>query len=398
MMTGVSDGHAIGVPAGGPSELYGPGPAYEPYLPYGHDPDQPLGPDEVELGTAHAHARAMAENGDLTGARSRIEEALAVGELRLGRDHAALVPLMVDLATIARRLGNLTEARNQLRRAYTVVAGAGGADHPTALSIEGRIAAVAYRLGESTEVYDRHLADIGVRVLGPEHPAIRGALQRLGQLPPAPLREDDPVPLSTAAIRAAPPSTGPVSAPPVSPVPVSPALPVPVLPSPYGPALEGDIVVPGPVDDATGRAARSGRGGMVLVTSLAAAVLIAGTVVALQLLATGGLTAPDPVSRQTPSAAAPDRIAVELTDRDGTVTLTWVDPSDGQLSFAVYGGVGSDLTRMALVAAPNTSATIYGTDPAVNYCFTVAPLGPAPSVLASERMCTHRTSAGAPPS
>src|SRR5262247_4124545 len=127
------------------------------------------------LDTAHAEARQRAEDGDLTGARTLLEDALAIGEVRLGHDHPRLAPLMVDLATLARGLGNLTEALGQLRRAYAIVAATGGPDHPTSLSIEGRLAAVMYRLGEPTEAYDWHLADVGTRVLGAEHPAIKGA-------------------------------------------------------------------------------------------------------------------------------------------------------------------------------------------------------------------------------
>ena len=90
---------------------------------------------------------------------------------------------MVDLATIARHVGNLTEAQNQLRRAYAIVVSSAGPEHPTALSIEGRLAAVSYRLGEPTDAYDWHIADVGPRVLGADHPAVRGAQQRLDQGP-----------------------------------------------------------------------------------------------------------------------------------------------------------------------------------------------------------------------
>jgi hypothetical protein len=146
--------------------------------------DEPAGQQRAnesadELAAAHVQARQQAEAGDLTGARTVIEDALTIGEVRLGRDDPRLVPLMVDLATLARKLGNLTEARNQLRRAYAIIVATAGPEHATSLSIEGRLAAVIYRLGEPTEAYDWHLADAGRRVLGTEHPAVRGAQQRL---------------------------------------------------------------------------------------------------------------------------------------------------------------------------------------------------------------------------
>src|SRR5690349_5126745 len=75
-------------------------------------PDRAADHSGEVLTAAHAEARQRAESGDLTGARTLLEEALAAGELRHGRDHPQLAPLMVDLATIARNVGNLTEAQN----------------------------------------------------------------------------------------------------------------------------------------------------------------------------------------------------------------------------------------------------------------------------------------------
>src|SRR5882757_1058492 len=153
------------------------------------EPSDPLSqpnPDAEALAAAHAEARAQAEAGDLTGARTLLEDALAVGEVRLGHTHPRLAPLLVDLATIARNLGNLTEASTQLRRAYAIIVAASGPENATALSVEGRLAAVTYRLGEPTEAYDWHLANVGARVLGEEHPAVRGARERLASRPARP--------------------------------------------------------------------------------------------------------------------------------------------------------------------------------------------------------------------
>lgn len=232
-------GHAIGIPATSPERNqpdpsaptgqrrdeatpsapppYDNLPPYEnpPAHPYGQPSAPPAASVDLDLAHAHAQARARAENGDLTGARTMLEEALAAGELRLGSSAPALVPLMVDVATLARRLGNLTEAANQLRRAYGIAVASHGPQHPTSLSIEGRLAAVLYRLGESTEAYDWHLADAGRRVLGDEHPAVRGAQQRLAALAQAPT---PPTPTALSS------------------VPSSPVTPSPVAPSPAPPA------------------------------------------------------------------------------------------------------------------------------------------------------------------
>ena len=163
----------------------------EPRSPHGLA-QEPVEIDDLAL--AHAQARNRAEAGDLTGSRTLMEDALAVAEQRLGRDNPRLAPLMVDLATIARNLGNLTEARSQLRRAYAIIVASAGPEHATSLSIEGRLAAISYRLGEPTEAYDWHLADVGLRVLGADHPAVRGARQRLAKAPSAPQPAPAPMP------------------------------------------------------------------------------------------------------------------------------------------------------------------------------------------------------------
>jgi hypothetical protein len=392
-------GHAIGLPAEG-----GAGQAqqtYEPYRPYGYD--QPT-PQEHDLGAVHAQARARAETGDLTGARTMIEESLAAGELRLGPQHPALVPLMVDLATIARRLGNLTETRNQLRRAYGIVLAVSGSEHPTALSIEGRLAAVGYRLGEPTQDQDRHLADAGARVLGPDHPAVRGAQQRLGlggapasapasvAAPAAPAAPVAPVP--TAPPAAASPYVAAATYGPPQP-PVAAALPVVLAPSH---ALEGDLL-PARVDEPTARVrpARTGNRGLVLVLCLAALVLAGAGIAAMQLFfSKGGLLAGDPVTgtstEPTPTVEAPPApTGIRLNDRGDTVTVSWADPSGGQVPFVVSVGIEDNaLFIVESVPAGQTTVTIYATNPNFQYCFTVAAVWSADLVRESERTCTTR--------
>jgi hypothetical protein len=414
-------GHSIGVP--GPGE---PQPLDEPtYLPpgtpvysdrqYRPEPDAPPDPgaDDLELSTAHARARQMAEAGDLTGARTLIEEALAAGEPRLGRDDPSLVPLMVDLATLARRLGNLTEARNQLRRAYTIIVTAAGPEHPTSLAIEGRLAAVVYRLGEPTESHDWHLADAGQRVLGAEHPAVRGAQQRLANAAPTPVQTTPTapplLPFAPPAAHGAPataagpmtPST-PMAAPEPLPLPavVSRATYPPTTTSArYGPALTGEVYA---ASDATVRLPRRNVGGVALVASLLVLFLVGAVVVARQLLWPGGGTsAPNPVGQgaitvtanPTPTAppASPAPTSVTIVDGGGTVTLTWTDPSDGRVPFVVSGArQGNALAALASVPAGQTTITIYGLNENYDYCFTVAAVWSSTMVQESIRTCTSR--------
>ncbi|HEY7225130.1 MAG TPA: tetratricopeptide repeat protein [Micromonosporaceae bacterium] len=381
-------GHSIGVPPqDGSQQPYGQRQVYQPF---GHDLPEPPAEDEPDFATDRTLARGRAEAGDLNGARTVIEEALAAGELQLGHDDPGLVPLMVDLATYARRLGNLTEARNQLRRAHTLSVAASGLEHPTSLAVQGRLAAVESRLGEPTAAADQHLVDTGARVLGAEHPAVRGAAQRLahaGDLAPA-------TPSITRA-STAPSTTAPGVAAPTAAMPV-------VAPDPLPPPLEGDIWVPTP-EEPTVRVRRAGRGGLALVAALGAVVLVGAVVAALQLFEPGGgPSAPDPVTGQggttTPAAVltSPAPYALTVADDGGTVILTWVDPSGGQVPFVVSGArEGNAPLAIQSVPAGQTRVTIYGLNVNYDYCFTVAAVWSSDLVRESIRTCTHRTAPGA---
>jgi Tetratricopeptide repeat/Fibronectin type III domain len=365
------------------------------------------GPDQA-LAAAHAEARQRAEGGDLTGARTLLEDALAIGEVRLGHDHPRLAPLMVDLATVARGLGNLTEALTQLRRAYAIVAATGGPDHPTALSIEGRLAAVMYRLGEATEAYDWHLADVGTRVLGAEHPAVKGAQQRLAAAEQAQAVAatwtPEPEPLLPSAI---PNQSWDPDEPGLAPT-YAPAAPG-VYQRVYQPAAPQSSAAEVWQDRPAGIPRRRGhRGGAALVGGLGAAILVAAVVMAVQLFGSGFGThdsAAPPTAPNTAAAAAspvppsptvpalPPPADVRLTDNGESVTLTWSDPSNGRVPFIVAGGrddAGS--SPFTTVDPGRTTATIYGLRTDTNYCFTVAAVWSADTIMTSPRTCTQRLS------
>jgi len=78
LMSASEFGHAIGVP--GPGEQQ---PVYQPSYPPASYPGASYTDaspaDELDLSTVHAQARQKAEAGDLTGARTMLEEALASG-------------------------------------------------------------------------------------------------------------------------------------------------------------------------------------------------------------------------------------------------------------------------------------------------------------------------------
>jgi hypothetical protein len=418
----------------GMSATAGPGHSPTPGDPDVSEPSDGTPDGTGALAAAHNDARQRAETGDLTGARSLLEDALAAGEVRLGHDHPRLAPLMVDLATIARGLGNLTEALSQLRRAYAIIAAAGGPEHATALSIEGRLAAVMYRLGEPTEAYDWHLADVGARVLGSEHPAIKGARQRIANTPIHPITPAEPyqppAPEETPSWLPGEPGLAPTfttdpqaggDGPPSQ----EETLYAQTSPGVYQrqPRATGEVrrpepgpsvyVVPPPPRDyepvparpeppAPIRARRRGHGGGVaLVGGLGAAAMVAAAIFGFQLFHPPGPTEPGPVGTASaaPSTAntTPAPSGVNLVDGGGSVTVTWFDPSGGRVPFIVAGG-REDTPSSPLDSVPvgRTSSTIYGLNINFDYCFTVAAVWSSEVISTSVRACTHRLSTTGP--
>jgi hypothetical protein len=324
---------------------------------------------------------------------------------------------MVDLATLARRLGNLTEARNQLRRAYAIVVASSGPEHAASLSIEGRLAAVVYRLGERTEAYDWHLADAGRRVLGTEHPAVRGAQQRLAAAsavaPAQPLeRSTDEQAWNTGEPGSHSNDQGwktdnqgwtahPVVSSSVT------ATYTAVADGVYRRRTDSDDnTAQPPVRPVTSPLGRRSRGGGVaIIASLGVVVLIAGSVVAYQVLRPdGGLVAPDPVSKPNtitvpahvaptpPTSPPPSRVV--LKDDGGAITLSWADPSAGKVPFIVSGGRdGTALRALTSVPAGQTTSTIYGLNVNFDYCFTVSAVWSSENIQPSIRTCTFRVAA-----
>jgi len=407
---------------------------------------------EIEaLAKAVALARQRADAGDLTSARTLLESALATGELRVGRDHPQLVPLMVDLATIAREVGNLTESQAQLSRAYEIAVLATGPEHPSALKIEARLAVVTGRLGEPTDAYDWHLADAGARVLGPEHPAVRSARERLGArhgmgpggTPSADDQPDRPAIAPTGPPPALPGRPAALPSPPAS-LPSPPASEAPAVgdlrpPPTYMPTLAPGVyerrpdavpiyISPAPLAEFSGqeitvwpepdepttrtRPHRPHRAGLALVAGIGAAVLIASAIVAVKALGPAPVgavsgeratTAPATLTvapttappTTSPTVAAVPPTELKLADTGGSVTLTWRDPTGGRVPFLLTGGrVGTGARPLESIPAGRTRSIVYGLNNKFDYCFVVSAIYSATLIAPSIRICTHRLSTG----
>jgi hypothetical protein len=175
------------------------------------------------------------------------------------------------------------------------------------------------------------------------------------------------------------------------------------LGEPPGP-LEGDIWES---EEVTVRTRPGHGGGVVIVASVCAMVVVIAVVVALALLrptpeapTAQGTDSPSPTATVDPTPTpppAPTGLRI-VRDDGGAATLTWTDPSDGQVPFVISAGrQGDALMAVSTVAAGETTATIYGLNINYDYCFTVAAVWSSEQLSESERTCTRRTTVTPPP-
>src|SRR5262249_6607796 len=158
------------------------------------------------------------------------------------------------------------------------------------------------------------------------------------------------------------------------------------------------------------RPRRAQAGGIALVASLAAGIVTTAVIVGAQFfvpMRQGGTAATPPAAttaarpaETTPVATtlpapvltAPAPNTVVLKDNGGSVTITWVDPSDGKVPFIVAGGrAGTASTPVETVPPGRTTSTIYGLNVRYNYCYTVAAVWSSDMIAASKQACTKRT-------
>ena len=121
--------------------------------------------------------------GDLAGARTQYERALAISEAALGPDHPNIGTVRNNLGGVLQALGDLAGARTQLR------AGAGRSARrpsapttPTSASARNNLGGVLQDLGDlagARTQYERALADQR-GALGPDHPDVGIRRNNLG--------------------------------------------------------------------------------------------------------------------------------------------------------------------------------------------------------------------------
>ncbi len=165
-------------------------------------------------------------------------------------------------------------------------------------------------------------------------------------------------------------------------------------------------ISPIPFDASDGRH-QSRLGVLALVVAAVAALAGGGVAVALALDArqhdvaaptasepagTGSASSPTPESSTGPAAGAPT--GLRLVDNGTSIVLTWQDPPVGQAQFVVAGGQGTDVR--ALRTTRETSFTLNGLNPRLDYCFTVAAVYDADRIAVSDLACTSRSASAAP--
>ncbi|MBC8068917.1 MAG: serine/threonine protein kinase, partial [Deltaproteobacteria bacterium] len=129
------------------------------------------------------HARVLAAEGDVAGARTKLREAMALVEAALGPGATRLLPLCRQLASLELSQKNFDAGVAELERAQRISRDA-WSDHPKvaqALYELGNALAQASRLDEARAQQDRALS-LWERTRGKDHPDVAFALTSLGQL------------------------------------------------------------------------------------------------------------------------------------------------------------------------------------------------------------------------
>jgi tetratricopeptide (TPR) repeat protein len=141
-----------------------------------------LGPDHPEVATSLTNlASVLREQGNLDGARTLLERALAIREARLGPDHLATATSLNNLASVLADQGDLDGARTLHERALSICEARLGPDHlATATSLNNLAGVLADQgdLDAARTLLERVLAIREAR-LGPDHPATATSLNNL---------------------------------------------------------------------------------------------------------------------------------------------------------------------------------------------------------------------------
>jgi tetratricopeptide (TPR) repeat protein len=126
----------------------------------------------------------LIELGDLAGAQTLYQRALAITERALGPNHPNTATSLNNLASILQSQGNLSSARRLFERALAIREKVLGPDHPDTATSLNNLALLLKAQGDlsgARRLFERALA-IYEKVLGPDHPDTATSLNNLALL------------------------------------------------------------------------------------------------------------------------------------------------------------------------------------------------------------------------
>jgi hypothetical protein len=88
---------------------------------------------------------------------------------------------------------------------------------------------------------------------------------------------------------------------------------------------------------------------------------------------------------------------LRLRDDQGSITITWTDPTSGTVPFIVAGGrTGQQLGALARMEPGVTTYTVRGFNSLLDYCFTVLAVYSTDTYATSGQVCTQRQNPPSP--
>ena len=379
------------------------------------------------LTPARQRAQALAESGDLAGARAVLERAVELGKINLAEDDPDVLLTACQLGSLLRKADDPAAARRVLEEAYAAGQWRLGDAAALMLRISHDLGVVAEELGnrhEARKAFGR-VSELGPGVLGADHWLVARARAYLGQdQGPSPVRAEPsptaPSPLAGPSGQVWSPSPGTPAAghglPPTS-LRTFPATPSPRAGGQHGlpavRAIEEPTSVPpivgplhgfGPPAPVPARpylgardAASYGRGGVGLFAAIAAvlAAIIAVAALVFGLAHRSEESAGDP---DVPTLGGPAPRDVRLRDGGTRISVTWRDPSEGTVSFLVaMGHPGEQLKPVSTLGPGQTSYEMSALNPSLDYCFAVLAVYRGNEFATSPQACTARVTGSATP-
>jgi hypothetical protein len=143
----------------------------------------------------------------------------------------------------------------------------------------------------------------------------------------------------------------------------------------------------------------------VVVVIVVVALALAGGSAAAVIAFVNAAPAPRPTAApSSPTAASPSTgpaagapTNVRLRDEGVSITLSWTDPTNGEVPFIVAGGrADQGYQPLRALGSGQTTYTLNGLNPTLDYCFLVAAVYSADRTVPADPVCTHRRSSPPP--